>query len=250
MSFLLDALRKSEDQKRSGAVPTIHGGPPPSADERRPAVRLYALLILLPLLLVFAWYISRLPVDDPGIEAPAAASTNPPAEQPAPADQGTAGPAVRNEPARNTPPTGTRTPVEEFQPADPPPRAGSGANNVATVREQPPREPETVNIDEPRQAAVESASNAGSGSRSSADGDSPLPGLITYWELPGSVRGDIMDMNISVMVFAEQPEDRFILMNGQRWVEGDEPQRGLRIEEIRREGVVFTFRRYRFLVKQ
>ncbi|HSM68818.1 MAG TPA: general secretion pathway protein GspB, partial [Xanthomonadales bacterium] len=77
---------------------------------------------------------------------------------------------------------------------------------------------------------------------------SPLPGPINFWEVPGSVRDQLTEMRISVMVFAERPEDRFILMNGRRWVEGDEPQPGLRLEEIRRDGAVFTFSRYRFLV--
>jgi hypothetical protein len=77
-----------------------------------------------------------------------------------------------------------------------------------------------------------------------------MPGLISYWELPGSVREQIMELRISVMVFAELAADRFILMNGRRWVEGDEPQQGLRVEEIRREGVVFSFQRYRFLLSR
>jgi hypothetical protein len=64
------------------------------------------------------------------------------------------------------------------------------------------------------------------------------------------VREQIMELRISVMVFAERAADRFILMNGRRWVEGDEPQQGLRVEEIRREGVVFSFQRYRFLLSR
>ena len=57
-------------------------------------------------------------------------------------------------------------------------------------------------------------------------------------------------MKVSVLVYAERPEDRFILMNGRRYIEGDEPRPGLVLEEIGREGAVFTFQLYRFLVTQ
>ena len=54
-------------------------------------------------------------------------------------------------------------------------------------------------------------------------------------------------MKITVLVYAEQPEERFVLVNGQRLYEGEELQAGLVLSEVRREGVVFSFRRYRFI---
>jgi hypothetical protein len=52
-----------------------------------------------------------------------------------------------------------------------------------------------------------------------------------------------------VLVYAESPEDRFVLVGGQRLVEKDEVDTGVVLDEIRRDGAVFLFRSYRFLVK-
>ena len=72
---------------------------------------------------------------------------------------------------------------------------------------------------------------------------------ISYWELPQGVRDTLPEIRISVLVFAEDPGDRFVLSNGQRLVEKDELEGGLVLDEIRRDGAVFRYRKYRFLVK-
>ena len=48
--------------------------------------------------------------------------------------------------------------------------------------------------------------------------------------------------------YDENPDGRFVLINGRRLGEGDELQAGLVVGEIRRDGVVFTYRLYRFFV--
>jgi general secretion pathway protein B len=57
------------------------------------------------------------------------------------------------------------------------------------------------------------------------------------------------EIRITVLVFAQTPEDRFVLINGQRLKEKEEVAPGILIDEIRRDGVVFSYRKYRFLVK-
>ena len=58
------------------------------------------------------------------------------------------------------------------------------------------------------------------------------------------------EIKFSVLVFASDPADRFVLINGQRFGEGDSVQSGLMVKEIRREGVVFSYRLYQFLVER
>ena len=72
---------------------------------------------------------------------------------------------------------------------------------------------------------------------------------IGYWELPQGVRDDLPELRITVLVYAEEPEDRFLLMGGKRLLENEEVEGGLVLEEIRRDGAVFKYRKYRFLVK-
>jgi len=72
---------------------------------------------------------------------------------------------------------------------------------------------------------------------------------ISYWELPQGVRDNLPEIKISVLVYAERPGDRFLLTGGQRMAEKDELQSGLVLDEIRRDGAIFVYRNYRFLVK-
>jgi hypothetical protein len=216
------------------------------------------LLLAVPALLILAWVAWRgwgpapEPVG-PGPQGPQGAST----EAVAPLRDGAepaSSPAQRPAGSR-LPLSVDRTPVEHYdEPSDPPtdraadqqaqepldqpkPTAAREATEQAatTPETREPEQPPAPALDEPPPAEPR-------------EYRAPLPGPINYWEVPGSVRDQLTEMRISVMVFAERPEDRFILMNGRRWVEGEEPQPGLRLEEIRRDGAVFTFRRYRFLV--
>lgn len=265
MSYLLDALRKSEDLKKRGAAPTIH-----SADHHVQAKSVshwigLAALVLLPLLVLLAWYrwsgqglAENAQSDGRGtatVESPAGSPSLP---EPAQPRQGTAGQDTA--PVSNTAPVildMRRTPVEQLE---------NGSQKMARGQ-QADRESESVtqsggSIDATdRPASINAANREEQASGDGAGQQNPattqpeeyralLPGLVQVWELPESVRSDLVDMKISVLVYAEHPEDRFILMNGKRWVEGDEPQPGLVLREIRREGVVFTYRLYRFLVSQ
>jgi len=57
------------------------------------------------------------------------------------------------------------------------------------------------------------------------------------------------EMRITVLVYAENPQDRFLLINGKRLREKDEVSDGLVVEEIQRDRAIFTFRDYRFQLK-
>ncbi|MEJ8567517.1 general secretion pathway protein GspB [Elongatibacter sediminis] len=77
----------------------------------------------------------------------------------------------------------------------------------------------------------------------------PREETISYWQIPGSTRSGMPEMRIRVLVYADQPEDRFLLINDKRLREGDELEPGLRLEEIRRDRAIFTYRDYRFHLK-
>jgi general secretion pathway protein B len=74
------------------------------------------------------------------------------------------------------------------------------------------------------------------------------PEPISFWEVPQAVRDDLPDLHITALVFANSPEDRFVMISGRRWVERDQLESGLVLEEIRRDGAIFWYRNYRFLV--
>lgn len=72
---------------------------------------------------------------------------------------------------------------------------------------------------------------------------------ISFWQVPQNLRDNMPEIRITVLVYAEQPEDRFLLVNGVRLVEKEELASGITLDEIRRDGAVFLYRNYRFLVK-
>jgi len=284
MSILLQALRKSEEQRQLGQAPSIHS---PSADGPASTAPgpawIPAVLVAVSALAMawFGWEQYRAPdtltnaASQPAL-AEAAAPTGQEALEPEgmPANEAAShAPAADSEgdstrvrkPGLIAAPSG-RTPVESFQAEDaaqtpgaaaaaPPGRPrGSRANQA--VREytaapggSPPAavsgssSPDTPGTND--MAAVPTAD--ASGERVAAAPHQPEP--ITYWELPQSVRDSMPEMRITVLVYAEQPENRFLLIGGQRLLEGEEFESGMLLQEIRRGGAVFVYRNYRFLVK-
>ena len=276
MSILLDALRKSERRKRSGKAPTIHEPGPPLPLEHKPRRGGAMAWILIPAFLVMVWvfWTQYAPpqsdgwnvVDNPPPEAGAQVGE---AVAVVPAGQDAPGQALVEQAA-------PRTPVENLVIADKqPPQLAESPAPAPSLEPEPELELEpepepalpdrageqdaqqmesallTMQEESRPSTGVDDAQTAGSAEYGSAtEGWSAgRPQPISYWELPESVREELPEFRITVLVYADNPADRFILLNGQRQAEGDSPSPGLEVEEIRRDGVVFTYRLYRFLVK-
>jgi general secretion pathway protein B len=264
MSILLEALRKSEKNQQVREAPTIHsddqGG---TVSESLPVGPLAVLLIIA--LFLGGWLIWRQYQPPAGNEEPQVtleagskkAISNPLAveqqesqqeSQPAPSRPETDGSVVQ-----------MRTPVESYQPPE-----GGETATLSTAQEQV-----TSTASKPATRATTSRS-AGPGQTTGSDFPEPAqeltqnepkktrperydPGELTplgYWDLPDAVRSEVPEIKFSVLVYAADPADRFVLINGQRLAEGDSAQPGLVVEEIQRDGVLFSYRLYRFLVKR
>ncbi|HLF31871.1 MAG TPA: general secretion pathway protein GspB [Xanthomonadales bacterium] len=72
---------------------------------------------------------------------------------------------------------------------------------------------------------------------------------ISYWQIPQSVRDSMGELRVSVLVYADDPQDRFLLVNGQRLHEKEELSDGLLLLEIQRDRAIFSYRNYRFQLK-
>lgn len=66
------------------------------------------------------------------------------------------------------------------------------------------------------------------------------------WELPYAVRKDLPEINITMQVYADNPVNRFVIVNGERLAEGEELE-GLKVIEIRGDGIVFAYQSEQFL---
>lgn len=68
---------------------------------------------------------------------------------------------------------------------------------------------------------------------------------ILPWELPTAARGDFPDLDVTLHFYASEPANRFVLIDGERYVEGDRVSAGVVLSEITRDGVVVDYRNYR-----
>jgi general secretion pathway protein B len=280
MSILLDALKKSEEQRQLGKVPGIHSPAAERSLQRSMAQRFVPVILIVVSAVAMAWFGWRQFQPPESGDSPAAETARLAAEP-----SGTAPAAVVTavEPPAQTqsddsvtrPGASRRTPVEAL-PAESgiEPAAESAeavqeleprkarvnqsfttfeAEQQAAVAPQERRAPTQAPVSaaaadpvEPEQQA--SAAQAVPVSQS-AQADSRATNPISYWELPQGIRDNLPELRITVLVYAELPQDRFVLIGGQRLVEKEQYQEGLVLDEIRREGAVFLYRNYRFLVE-
>lgn len=284
MSILLDALKKSEKQRQLGQTPTLqtHTGDESGPDDER-------FKWIVPLLLGvsvcvmgwFGWVQYRIP---PAGHGPVIAEAGEPSET-----VETATPATEQKPRTPTEsyranrsankqaaPGGLKLPpvmasdkgkrdktrvnesfksfqgeekeqvVKDSVPRDAKPSVARTSDATSRLSQAQPAA--TTGLSETRSAeAYRPAEDRTAGKPSRVKPHVAEP--ISYWELPQGVRDNLPEIKISVLVYAERPDDRFLLTNGQRVAEKDELQSGLVLDEIRRDGAIFVYRNYRFLVK-
>jgi len=252
MSILLDALKKSEEQRQLGKAPDIHDaiGHNP-AGERKPAQMWLPLLMIISALVVMSGFGLK-QFREPEAEAVSGL----------PAVSERQAPQAGLQPEQAKPGPTARTPVESFKaPAEQASPVASDADGQDEQRRQELAQsfnqftkPEPAgtaagpaDADPGEQAEVPSTPQVQQTTQSRPlEPHESAP--ISYWELPQNVRDSLPEFQITVMVYAEKPENRFLLINGQRMVEKDSVN-GVVLEEIQRDGAVFRYRIYRFRVK-
>jgi len=275
MSILLEALRKSEKKQRPHETPTIHTEVQSGSSAASLRAVPLSLMLIAALLLTgwFAWKQYRAPEGSyqPPVTLPADNVQE--VVRPEAADRGASGGAAQ--PATPAGAGQKRTPVESYEP----PAQSEPAEQISHTAPSTGQRPEAgtrtgqsaaATVETPS-ADVRHTAGASPVEESAADHKvsvSPYPGAglnaataeepfhpgepepIGYWELPDSIRADVPEIKFSVLVYAGNPSDRFVLVNGQRLGEGDSLKPGLVVKEIRRDGVVFSYRLYQFLVER
>lgn len=235
MSFILDALRKSEHERQRQTGPGIADLTPAAAQTRFPiwALALGALLVVniaVVLVLVLrgetgppSTAVTQVASSQP--IAPAAPMTDP-ATRPAPAQRDAAPPAAV--PRANAGFDRPSPQLDESATAD----AGLDA-------EQDPIDPTRERADRELVAAVRAAT----ASETTTDENLPTLNDVT---LQGA--GHIPELHLDIHVFATTPAERFVFINMRKYREGGKTPEGTLIERITRDGVVLNHRGVRFLL--
>ena len=234
MSFILDALRKSETERQRQTAPgLVAAGQRPPA--RRRAVWIPVLVVVLVAnfaLLATLWWRDRA-----AAPAPAATTPAPPVQPPLTRarDSNQSLKAVAGiAPAEND----TATAME-------------AANLRAPNAEEPAAENDTETLALPSDApdAAEAASAAasqpepaGPPSRIRADN------LPTASDLAASGALTVSGLHLDIHVFSAAPAERFAFINMKKYTEGTTLAEGPRVEEITPDGVVLSHNGQRFLL--
>lgn len=236
MSFILDALKKSQSSRQQQSGPgTIAVETAPRAQQPHNWLAIVIAIVVLNLAVIamFAWFITRDKASNDAISASVATQRVQSTQNTQPLPAATAAPASQS---------GTITIPEPRRTADN--SRGEVRPLSAEVRE--PKSPETT-------ATTTAAATPPVASGSVAASNKPTPSesagfLPTLAELQLDQRIQLSPLHIDVHVYNENPQRRFVLINARKYKEGERLSEGPLLEEIRRDGLVMYYRDQRFLV--
>lgn len=214
MSYILEALKKSEQERGHGVSPgiqTIHSSALSYRANRKPLWPWLLVAVLGANLVVLVYFMLDRSGRDPAVTAPVAsiptasevslpASTPPPQRLPATPPQ--AAPATSPAPAQKT--------IVDAPPAVAPPP-----------------------VETPVQTAV------------TAPPAATVP-VVEVDELPPEVGRHVPKMEFSAHVYSSNPRQRSVVINGMFLEEGELLSNDLALSEITPDGAIFEFRGYRF----
>lgn len=224
MSFILDALKKSDSERQRQAGPALfevrHAAP-------RNGLPMWAIVLgILLLVNIFAlgWFVSRSRA--PAASTAVVAPTPPASARPAPAPPPKA-------PAATAPSASTA--VLPPQHSLPPAPAAEEAENPADYEEALP------------EGSAEAQRPPATGADAAARESDFAP---TVDKLPAAISNQLPQLHLDMLVYATRAADRFVLVNMQRLREGESTRDGARVEAITASGVVMSYRGTRFLLER
>lgn len=248
MSFILDALKKSENERQRQIGPSLADIPIRRARTDRPwwAFALAALLVVNLCMLAIVLIRDRDSVPAPPAQAAAAsphasqAPAQPSADPAATASAAPSQPRPRPSPAVQSlaEVAGVGAALDEEDLHEEEPYYDPSIASAAVV---PDRPPVVRRIDSPQGAS--SSASFGSQDRSAAD----MEILPTHGDLIAGGR-NLPELRLDIHHYHSDPQRRFVFVNMRKYVEGQTLTEGPTIERIRADGVVLTHQNQRFLL--
>ncbi len=247
MSYILDALRKSDQLRRRGAAPTLLLGQTTAAAPKRPAPLAYGLLALV--LLGTGMAIGWLHPWQRQSVAPAslASTAKPPGAGQSQAPAARLAMAPKPELQAQTSAPATAVAPATAQPATTAPeqpRATAAAKSERRSegrRSAPPRAVAGVST----QAAAP-VQQATLGAKRGAAAAAPAASAMSMAELPVAIQQELPPMSVSVHAYSGKPAERLVDINGHLLHEGEDVAPGLRLEQITPEGMILSYKGYTF----
>ena len=263
MSYILEALKKAAEQRTGPAVEVRRLLTPPQVGEssipRYVTLGVGAVALLSAAIIFWVWVPTSAVTDGP--VAPVASVVGTPAAGSAAAAAGRderPGGAIDDRPRLSLPtpepkadarrPTAedTRRPVAKPRVSEPSKTADTAraadahrAADAARVTDAP----RVADAKPPRMAPPAAIMPAPAPPGAAAVPSTPAPGTTpaaATTPAPATTRGDTNKLKVEVIVYADQPTQRWVFINGRKYVEGDSIGEGGRVEEIQVAGVVIV----------
>jgi general secretion pathway protein B len=296
MSLILEALRKSEAERRRGQAPGLFVEQvrvPVRRREGTPAWAWALMLLLAGVLAAWGWreFGERAPASEESaaiVSSDGSATSRSIAQTSEPASgnsqrmvgaDASSDAAARTTDSANEPAAATAA-GEDARGFDAYPARGtstaeapssrddatlaSGAQGVATAPQgtSPPtpasagsatREPDAASAitSVPDSEPGNTPATTGIAHNTSAVPPAPVPEdeyLPRLSELTGDERSGLPALKLSMHVYADDPTQRFVIVDGRRLREGDSPAAGIAVEAIRRDGLVLSVNGRRVLL--
>ena len=235
MSYILEALKKADQERGIGAVPNLAT----PQEFERPQPRSYRWLwVVVALLLVNVLLVAML-LKDRGAEV--AATTQAPLERQRPLTGVQSAPAIQQSsevaigeaptPEKTVPPENVRIPSAGELVVLPEPANMQNSRSPLQSEEELPEKQSDGRMD----------------ARTTAKDISQLP---SWYELPQEFRNRLDLPRLDLHVYSDEPRDRFILVNLKKYREGERLESGLVLEEVLPDGMVMSYQGERFLVEK
>jgi len=262
MSYILEALKKSEKERQRGTLPDMLTVQDIVADKPQKQLAWWAWLIAVALVLnagMFVWWLGfsqtekakvvQAPVAEKATLLNDAAHTAPDRDKSSPDFVQTIVSESRPVAKNIVPATGSAEFVDPDNTQSQLKRQVVRDIQNKTVPEKPASVSDTVKPSAP--AKSEQAERTAHLSSGSTGDQAEMPEdnkIYRLKELPLSIQQDLPSFSISALMYSVNPASRMVRVNDQMMYEGQDLTAGIKLEEITRDGVIFRHRKYRFYV--
>jgi len=236
MSYILDALRKSDQQRQRGVPPTLLT---PQAAAAAPGRRVSMSQVLLAAVLIGAGIV--LGALRPWQSEQPAPATAPAAATPLDSSSRPSFPASASVLPQTPSKSEQAMPAPKTAQAEPPARsrAAAKAEKGNDARDSRPAAVAAV-PKKTRKPAPEKPDEAAAGDAAQEQK------VTTLAELPEAIRQEIPKMSISVHAYSPVPADRLVGINERVLREGEQVAPGLTLERITLDGMIMSYKGYHF----
>jgi general secretion pathway protein B len=233
MSYILDALRKSDQQRQRGATPTLLTVQTTPTEPTRPRYLLNGVIAaaLIAAGVLVGWLQPWQDRQAEPVASGQAASVS---------TRDMAPPSYGSTESPGRPPQ-----EASMQAATPAAQAGDPATNFALTQQQP--DFADGSSASPQSAADRQSAEFGRSpvtSRAAASDDAER--VLALNELPPAIRREIPGIAIMFHAYSSAPGERRVMINGNMAKEGETLADGLALQQITPDGVILVYKGYRF----